>query len=87
MGRAVLRDRQRAVGGHAGDSDARAELEVGAVREREDLLGRQDCVLLSGPARRAPVGGECDPEDAVANLDRVDPLIPTAIDDPGAVVR
>ena len=60
-GRAVLRDRQRAVGGRARDPDARPELEVRAVREREDTFGRHDRVLLGGPACRAPVARRASP--------------------------
>jgi hypothetical protein len=70
-GRAVLRDRQRAVGSGTRDPDARPELEVRAIREREDAFGRHDRVLLGGPACRAPVGGERHP-DAVAGLDAGD---------------
>ena len=83
-GRAVLCDRQRAVGGRAWDPDARSELEVRAVRQREDTFGRHDRVLLGGPARRAPVAGERHP-DAVAGLDAGDPWS-DGVDDPGAVV-
>jgi hypothetical protein len=71
-GRAVLRDGERAVGRRAGDPDARAKLEVRAVWKREDTLGRHERVLLGGPARWAPIGGERHP-DAVPGLHPLDP--------------
>jgi hypothetical protein len=83
-GRAVLGNRQRAVGGHPRDSDARPEFEVRAVREPEGTFGRHDRVLLGGSACRAPVRGQRHP-DAVAGLDAGDARS-HGVDDPGAVV-
>src|SRR5918994_7023382 len=82
--RAVLGNRQRAVGGHTRDADARAELEVRRSREREGPYGRDDGVLLGGATGWAAVPGEGDP-DAIAQAD-ADDSGPDPVDDPGAVV-
>src|SRR5262245_16377145 len=82
--RAAFGDGQRAMCGHGRDADACAELEPGAVREREDAFGRKDSVLLGGAAGRTAVAGEGDPdslpdgETGGSGADRVD--------DAGAVV-
>jgi hypothetical protein len=55
--RAAFGDSERVVCGGGGDADAGAELEVRAIRKREDASGRDDGVFLGGAARRATVAG------------------------------